>query len=177
MDRPLGLILGALPPLAAERFRALDSLAEFVPYDDASAEQRRSAELMFVWNFRSKGLDGIVAGLPSLRWLHAASAGVEHVIVPSVVESDIVVTNAAGLFDPAMAEFVIALVLAHAKGLIGFDRAQQAHRWAYREADMVAGATLVIAGMGSIGTEVARGGAEARHAGHRRPALRAGLPG
>lgn len=156
MDRPLGLILGTLPPLAVERFRALDALAEFVPYDDATAEQRRTAELLFVWNFRSKALDGIVAGMPALRWLHAASAGVEHVIVPSVVESDIVVTNAAGLFDPAMAEFVIALVLAHAKGLIGFDRAQQAHHWAYREADMVAGATLVIAGMGSIGTEVAR---------------------
>jgi len=76
--------------------------------------------------------------------------------VPAVVDSDVVVTNAAGLFDPAMAEFVIALVLAHAKGLIGFDRAQQAHRWDYREAEMIAGATMVIAGMGSIGTEVAR---------------------
>ncbi len=149
-------MLGHLPPLAAERLRALEAMAEFVPHEEATADQRRTAELLFVWNFRSKALDGIVSGLPSLRWLHAASAGVEHVIVPSVVDSDIIVTNAAGLFDAPIAEFVIALVLAHAKGLIGFDRAQQAHRWAYREADMVAGTTMVIAGMGSIGTEVAR---------------------
>ena len=156
MHPPLCLILGTLPPLAAERMRGLSGLADCVPYADSTPEQRERAEILFVWNFRSRGLDEIVRGLPALRWLHAASAGVEHVIVPAVVESDMVVTNAAGLFDAGMAEFTMALVLAHAKGLVGFERARAEHRWAYREAALVAGTTLVIAGMGSIGTEVAR---------------------
>jgi phosphoglycerate dehydrogenase-like enzyme len=53
----------------------------------------------------------------SLRWVHAASAGVNHVLTPEVVASDVIVTNSRGVFDEPMAEYVLTMALALAKDL------------------------------------------------------------
>jgi phosphoglycerate dehydrogenase-like enzyme len=155
-DRLQGLVLGTLPPLAAERLAALDAIARFVSVDDAGDADREAAEVLFVWDFRSTTLGAIVDTLPSLRWLHASSAGVEKLLVPAVVNADFVVTNSAGLFDEPIAEYVAALVLAHAKELPATLQAQADHRWSYREVAAVAGTTMVIVGMGRIGRAVGR---------------------
>lgn len=151
-----GLVLGELPPLAAERLALLTPLARFTSMADASPADREEAEVLFVWDFRSRSLDDIVRSLPNLRWLHASSAGVEHMLVPAVVESDLLVTNSAGQFEQPIAEYVAAYVLAHAKDLVTTIRSQAAHQWNYREAAMLAGTTMVIAGMGRIGRAVGR---------------------
>jgi phosphoglycerate dehydrogenase-like enzyme len=150
------LVLGDLAPDIVERLRAHDSLARFVAVRDASAADRAAAEVLFVWDFRARDLDGLVRSLPALRWLHAASAGVEHILVPAVVESDLLVSNSAGLFEQPIAEYVVALALAHAKELSETARAQRERRWAYREVARIGGATMVIVGMGRIGRAVGR---------------------
>lgn len=154
--RPTALVLGELPPLAAERLAGLASLARFVPLADATPADRAAAEILFVWDFRSRSLEEVVRSLPALRWIHASSAGVEHLLVPATMESGLLVTNAAGVFDAAIAEYVAAYILAHAKQVPATLEAQAEHRWSYREVAMLAGTTMVIAGMGRIGRSVGR---------------------
>ena len=155
---PLALVLGDPGPGVAERLDVLRGLADITPLAEASDAQKSAAEILLVWDFRSRSLDAVVRDLAGLRWLHAASAGIEHVLVPAIVEGDFVVTRAAGLFDEPIAEYVAALVLANAKQLAATIAAQRERRWAHREAAMVAGRTMAIVGMGQIGRAVGRTG-------------------
>ena len=52
-----------------------------------------------------------------LRWIQSASDGVDGLLFPALVESDVVVTNARGVFDDPIAEWVIGAIVAHATGL------------------------------------------------------------
>ncbi len=45
-----------------------------------------------------------------LRWIQSSAAGLDHVLVPSVVESDIIVTSASGVLANQVADHTIALV-------------------------------------------------------------------
>ena len=153
---PLALVLGDPGPGVAERLEALRGLADIVSLPTASAAHRAAAEILLVWDFRSRSLDAVVRDLPALRWLHAASAGLEHILVPAIIEGDFVVTRAAGFFDEPMAEYVAALVLAHAKQLQTTIAAQHERRWVHREAATVAGRTMAVVGMGQIGRAVGR---------------------
>lgn len=95
---------------------------------------------------------------PRLVWLHTVSAGVERLLIPEIVERrGFTLTNNSGSYDVPISEFVLAAMLAAAKHLPDYQRAQQASRWD-REHDHLElrGATLVVLGVGSIGGEVAR---------------------
>ena len=46
-----------------------------------------------------------------LGWIQSASAGVDRLLYPGLVASDITVTNAGGVFDDAMAEYAIGCML------------------------------------------------------------------
>jgi phosphoglycerate dehydrogenase-like enzyme len=81
---------------------------------------------------------------------------------PELVTSPVVITNARDVHGPVVAEHAIALVLAMAKRLPSAMRYQQQRRWSqeqlWRERPRpreVAGATLALVGLGSIGREVA----------------------
>ena len=153
---PLALVLGDPGPGVVERLDALRDVADIASLQEASPAQQASAEVLLVWDFRSRSLDAVVRELPALRWLHAASAGLEHVLVPAIIEGDFVVTRAAGFFDEPIAEYVAALVLAHAKQLGTTIATQRERRWVHREATSVAGRTMAIVGMGQIGRAVGR---------------------
>ena len=102
-------------------------------------------------------LRAVVAGSPRLRWVHTFSAGVDH-HVPELARYDrIVLTNNSGAYDAPIAEHVIAMIFAAARRIPEHLAAQQRHEW-QRETPHteVRGATLVILGMGSIGSELAR---------------------
>jgi phosphoglycerate dehydrogenase-like enzyme len=93
-----------------------------------------------------------------LSWLHTVSAGVERLLIPEVVERDgFTLTNNSGAYDVPIAEFVLATMLAAAKHLPDYQRAQRSARWIdeHRHTEL-RDSTLVVLGMGSIGGEVAR---------------------
>lgn len=101
-----------------------------------------------------------LAAAPSLRWIQALSVGVENcVAVPGLLERSIVLTNMQRTSAPPIAEHAIALTLALARGLPQYARYQQAGQWqqeqrlAMRE---MGGRTMLVVGLGGIGTEVAR---------------------
>jgi phosphoglycerate dehydrogenase-like enzyme len=114
------------------------------------------ADILLVTDFRTEMLRGAWPQHHHISWLHAASAGVNTLLFPELVDSDVQVTNARGVFDRGIAEYVLGAVLLFAKDSMNNLRYQQQHEWRHRETELIRGRTALIVGAGSIGREVAR---------------------
>lgn len=89
--------------------------------------------------------------LANVRWIHSLAAGVETLLFPELVESDVVVTNGRGIFAPALAEWVLAAILHFAKDI---PRLLRNRKWEPFNVQRIEGLTAGIAGYGSIGHAV-----------------------
>ncbi|MBT2395504.1 D-2-hydroxyacid dehydrogenase [Streptomyces sp. ISL-100] len=149
------LVLDADPP---PRLGRLTGRARILHGDESTlARQLPLADVLLVWDFTSDAVRRAWPGDgPRPRWVHTASAGVDHLLCPELVASDTVVTNARGIFDLPIAEYVSGLVIAMAKDLPGTLELQRQRRWRHRETLRVAGSRAVIVGSGPIGREIAR---------------------
>lgn len=104
----------------------------------------------------------VLAAGRDIRWIQAYSAGVERCVsVPAVRERNVLLTNMQRVAGPVMAEHVVAMMLAFARGLHFYIPERMAARWtAERPASVrmltLEGKTLLVVGLGGIGTEVAR---------------------
>src|SRR5699024_10999447 len=96
-------------------------------------EAVRGADVLFAYDFFSPAIHDAWDAADSLAWLHVASAGVDAMLTPRVRASDVVLTNSRGVFDGAIAEYVLAQALSFAKDLRGSWRLQAEHRWVHRE--------------------------------------------
>jgi len=104
----------------------------------------------------------VLAAGPDIRWVQSFSAGVERcVAIPALRERGILLTNMQRVAGPVMAEHVLAMMLAHARGLSFFIPERMAARWT-REVPApgrmmtLEGKTVLVVGLGGIGVEVAR---------------------
>jgi len=100
-----------------------------------------------------------LAKAKNLRWLQAAEAGMERVLFPELNKSNVVVTNMARMFAPAISETCIAMLLSLTRGFNKFYYPQfQKRTWnAVRDPLVeVNGMTMGIVGMGGIGQAVAK---------------------
>jgi phosphoglycerate dehydrogenase-like enzyme len=129
-----------------------------VRYADAAelAAALPGVPVLFVWDFRSDALRSAWSAAGDLRWVHAASAGVDPLLFDELLASGVVLTNSRGVFDEPMAEYVLALVLAFAKDLPATVRWQEQRRWRHRETERVTGARALVVGTGPIGRAVGR---------------------
>jgi D-2-hydroxyacid dehydrogenase (NADP+) len=119
----------------------------------------RESEVLFAFSLRPEQF----RFAEKLRWIHAPTAAVHQLLFPELVKSDVVLTNAHEVHGPVVAEHVIALIFALAKKIPQAAHLQQERIWGQdamwndgprlRE---VAGATLGLIGLGSIGRPVAR---------------------
>jgi phosphoglycerate dehydrogenase-like enzyme len=114
------------------------------------------ADVTFAWRPRAGLLEPAWEHAKELRWIQSASAGVEDLLFPALVESDVVLTNARGVFDGAMAEYVAGLLLLMAKGLPRVLERQTRKEWRDHDAEMLAGQRVLVVGVGSIGRAIAR---------------------
>ena len=114
------------------------------------------AEGALVWDFQSRYLRESLYYADSLRWIHVAAAGVDAVMSPELAASDIVLTNARGVFNRSIAETVAAMILVFAKDMLTTIDLQRKRVWRHRETEMVAGQRALIVGTGDIGRETAR---------------------
>jgi phosphoglycerate dehydrogenase-like enzyme len=92
--------------------------------------------------------------LPRLRLIQLMSAGAERVI--PYVPAGVTLCNARGAPDPAVAEWIVAAILAQVRGLPAFLAAQQSGTWKFAETPSLAGQTVLIVGYGSIGEATER---------------------
>lgn len=99
---------------------------------------------------------------PGLRWLQLDSAGVDHLLAAAPWDHGLVVTNARGVFGPAVGQFVITEILRINERVDERRELQLRHSWATGElhdhltGSLVRGQTVVIVGYGGLGREVAR---------------------
>ncbi len=93
-----------------------------------------------------------------LSWLQATSAGVEPYLIPEVIDSDIVMTNAKTLSAPAIADHGFGMLLALTRKLNHFIAARPTEQWDRRNFELqeLDGKTAVVIGAGGIGSQVAR---------------------
>jgi phosphoglycerate dehydrogenase-like enzyme len=125
--------------------------------------------------FSGERLRAVLAGAPKLRWVHTFSAGVDRHLPAMAQYERVLLTNNRGTNDVPIAEHVIAMIFAAAKHVPEHLAAQGRHEWQRDTAHAeVRDATLVILGMGNIGSELARlaGGVGMRVIGIRRDASR-----
>jgi phosphoglycerate dehydrogenase-like enzyme len=114
------------------------------------------AEVLCSWSFRAREVATAWDAARTLRWIHWCGAGVDAVLFPELVRSPVVLTNARGVFDRAMSEYVLGLILAFAKGLPETLAAQAARRWHYRLTERIEGNRVLVVGVGSIGRTIAQ---------------------
>lgn len=108
--------------------------------------------VLFSWLYGQGSID--ITHAPNLIWIHQAGAGVDAVLTPSIVSSDVVMTNSAGVFDDAIAEFVLGMALALTKGFPRSFRQQQDHEWNHFLNGRIAGKRALVIGAGSIGCSI-----------------------
>ncbi|MHB1329756.1 MAG: D-2-hydroxyacid dehydrogenase [Gemmatimonadales bacterium] len=106
-----------------------------------------------------------VAAATNLAWVHTSSAGVDHLLAQLGSQSDrIVVTNSRAVHGPAIADHVFAMLLSLTRSLPTYLEAQRTGQWIRDEEGglprvALQGRTLLVVGLGGIGTEIARRGA------------------
>jgi phosphoglycerate dehydrogenase-like enzyme len=149
------------PPWFPERLRQAFPQVEVVHLPDYRRVDAEicDAEIGIAWSIRPEQIK--VA--KKLRWIHSPAAAVHQLIFPELVESDIVLTNAREVHGPVVAEHVIAQIFALAKKIPDAVRLQQKHDWGQQRmwdelprVREVAGATVGLIGLGSIGRAVAK---------------------
>ncbi len=122
-------------------------------------EEIVEAEIVIAWSIRPEQ----IAAAKKLRWIHSPAAAVNQLMFPELVNSEIILTNAREVHGPVVAEHVIALIFALAKKIPGSVRLQEKHVWGQQilwdelpRVREVAGATVGMVGLGSIGRAVAQ---------------------
>lgn len=119
----------------------------------------RDAEIIFTLSLRPDQF----ALCRNLHWIHSPSAAVHQFMFPELINSDVVLTNSTEVHGPVVAEHVMALIFALAKKIPQAALFQQKRVWGQEamwndgaHLREIAGATLGLVGLGSIGYRVAQ---------------------
>lgn len=139
--------LGDLRDQAEIRFaNSTDELRAVLPGADA----------MLGWNFRADSLREAWDSAQELRWIHWCGAGVDAAMFPELVQSAVQLTNARGIFDRPMAEWVLGMILGFAKRFPQTLEFQLLKEWNHRLSETIEGKRALVVGVGSIGRAVGR---------------------
>jgi len=90
-----------------------------------------------------------------LKWIQSSAAGLDHCLVPPVIESDIVVSGCSALFANQVAEQTLALLLGAVRRMPSFFRAQEARQFDRLPTDDLHGKSVGIIGFGGNGRRIA----------------------
>ncbi|MEI7554501.1 D-2-hydroxyacid dehydrogenase [Candidatus Chlorohelix sp.] len=162
------LCLNGLPPEFRDKISAIATdggmQITFIP-ETLKGDERdililneiRKAEVIFGGFLKEEQF--LVARM--LRWIHAPFAGVNRILeIPQLVESEVILTNAAGIMAGALADQVMGYIILHARHLLEQRDYQKQHKWVsnwnQNQPAALAGKTLGIIGYGKIGREIAK---------------------
>jgi phosphoglycerate dehydrogenase-like enzyme len=111
----------------------------------------QEAEILLTGGFDASNL---AARAPHLKWVQSTSAGVEK--LAPCIPSGVVLTNASGVHMPKGGEYAMTALLMLNHRVPHFVTAQRAARWDQAFATPIAGKTVLILGVGAIGSAAAR---------------------
>lgn len=143
------------PPPGIHVVEEVVDLAYAATVEEVSAALE-GADVLFAWRPSRDLLEPAWGSAGSLKWIQAASAGVDGLVFPAMVEHDVVLTNARGVFDDAIAEYVMGLLLLWAKDLRGVLEQQRRHEWRRADTETLEGKRLLVVGAGPIGRAIGK---------------------
>ena len=114
------------------------------------------ARMMLGWSFHSRAMREAWPAADELEWVHWCGAGVDALLFDEFANSDVVLTNSRGVFDRAMAEYTLGLIIAFAKHLPETLRLQSKKQWQHRLSEQLLGKHALVVGVGSIGREIGK---------------------
>jgi phosphoglycerate dehydrogenase-like enzyme len=150
--------LWGAPAWIRERLQQQFPAHQFLQFQnyDRVQEEIPDTDIFIGWSLRPQQF----ASAKKLRWIHSPAAAIHQLMYPELVKSNVVVTNSTGIHGPVVAEHAIAVLLALAKRLPQAMQYQAKHEWAQTQlwSDQhkpreVAGATVLVVGLGGIGRE------------------------
>lgn len=155
---PIKKIVIHIPDSAPMRDRLKESFPDIdvVLADSDALDALADADMVIGWALSEAALSAATR----LRWFHVGAAGVERILrVPGFQERELILTNSSGISAPNMAEHAIALMLLFARKFPGLFRSQAERHWRDWDAGVdtfeVGGQTVVLAGLGAIGQQIA----------------------
>lgn len=147
------------PRILAEKFPSVRVTA--AKDQEESLRHLAETEVLYAWWLPEKHF----AAARRLKWLHTPFAGVDEVLHPALVGSDIRVTCSRGVASAALADHAMGMVLGFSRGLARAIRERAPGKWDrerfFREEPIpveLDGRVLGLLGYGSIGRELARRG-------------------
>ncbi len=152
---PKRIVVPNLMPAKLLELKRIAPDVLFVPVKDIDEAAKEAATADAVIGFCN---GAIARANPKLRWIQAGHTGVEKDLEPDVVKSGAVVTNTARLYGANVADQGMALVLALSRGI----RSPSMGQWVelkqklQTEVKELRGQTMVVVGLGGIGTQIAR---------------------
>ncbi|WP_152042279.1 D-2-hydroxyacid dehydrogenase [Salinigranum salinum] len=93
-----------------------------------------------------------------LAWIHSIQAGVDRFPFDALAEAGVVLTNSSGIHGESVGETAVGYLLVLARRLHRYVRNQQEHVWAHPAWDepfTVAGTSLCVVGLGTLGRGIA----------------------
>jgi phosphoglycerate dehydrogenase-like enzyme len=148
-------VLRSLGPQHIKEIEAVDPRVRVVRVADRTTWYDEAPEAEVIVGFRPLR-DGATRSR-ALKWVHQGGAGVEN-LTADVAGTEIIVTN-THIHGETIAEHVLALALAHTRRLRELFEYQRRRAWGHgelRATRLLAGSTMGVLGLGTIGRAVAR---------------------
>jgi phosphoglycerate dehydrogenase-like enzyme len=95
-----------------------------------------------------------IGAMPRLKVVQTLSAGLDYLI--GLIPDGVTLCDARGVHGGAVAELVLAAILAFLREFAGFVRAQDRHQWTPHTTDELAGKRVLVIGAGDLGEQTAR---------------------
>ncbi|CUS98112.1 D-2-hydroxyacid dehydrogenase [Candidatus Kryptobacter tengchongensis] len=95
----------------------------------------------------------------NLRWVHLGYAGVDMILYPEIVNSDVIVTCSKGIHQHHMTEFLFGMILTLTRRFDKIYNVQKLKIWdkqVAKEFVSLRGKTMGILGLGNIGRQIAK---------------------
>ena len=159
------MIPGSLNDMRAELLASFERVSDGIEIVTVSGREFTGeegvalAEAQVILGFCSPQL---IRTAKNLHWLQHFGTGVDRCLLsPEAQDADFILTNAQHTAGPPIAEHVIAMLMMLTRNLQYFHHLQQEQVW-QRPPDTpspmieIGGKTMLVAGLGGIGTEVAR---------------------
>lgn len=139
-----------------ERLRQVSPEVELVR-ETGKARARelwKDADILFCYL-----LPGPLAEAERLKWIQLVSAGVDHLAIEELASRDLVVTTATGIHGPAIAEYVLCMMVMLSRRIPLVLRESAEHKWRPSRGrtyygELLAGKTAGILGLGAVGGHI-----------------------
>ncbi len=155
------LVTEAFPADIMERLQAVSPRLEFHVHpvlkpEETPPELMARAEVLYTLRVIPRPDQA-----PNLKWIQFHMAGLDHLPLQPLLDRGVECTSLSGAAVPQMAEYVVMMLLALGHRLPALVRSQESREWPREKWERfrpreLRGATVGIAGYGSVGREVAR---------------------